>query len=71
MLSAKNKRQFFIHRGFRVVFLFYLIQLSFAANAMMFTIPRTKAASYGTTLPSESNGQRSRAMRSSIRPRSF
>lgn len=38
--------------------------------AMMSTSPTMKAASCGTTLLSESSGQRSRAMPSSIQPRS-
>jgi len=70
VLSAENKRQFFIPRGSHMASSFCLILPSFATNAMMSTIPTMKVASCGTTLPSESSGQRSRATPSSIPPRS-
>lgn len=70
VLSAENKRQFFIPRGFATASLFCPIPPSFATNAMMSTIPTMKAASCGTTPPSGSNGQRSKATLSSTPTRS-
>lgn len=71
MLSTENKRQFLFLAYPHTAFLFCPIPPSFATNAMMSTIPMMKAASCGTTPPSESSGQRSMAMPSSIQPRSF
>lgn len=70
VLSAKNKRQFFIPRGFAHGFLVLSDTAEFAANAMMSTIPMTRAASRGMILPSGSSDPRPKAMPSSIRPRS-
>lgn len=56
--------------GSHTASLFCPILPSFATNAMMSTIPTMNAASCGTTLLSESSGQRSKAIPSSIRPRS-
>lgn len=62
VLSAENKRQVLFLVGSRTASLFCRILLSFATNAMMSTIPMMKAASCRTISPSESSGQRSRAM---------
>lgn len=56
--------------GSRTASLFCPILPSFATNAMMSTTPTMKAASCGTTPPSESSGQRLKAMPNSIRPKS-
>lgn len=69
VLSAENKRQFFIPRGFAHGFLVLSDTAEFAANAMMSTIPMTRAASRGMILPSGSSDPRPRAMASSIPPR--
>lgn len=70
VLSAENKRQVLFLVGSRTASLFCPILPSSATNAMMSTIPMTKAASCGTILLSESSGQRSKVIPSSIRPRS-
>lgn len=54
--------------GSRTASSFCPILPSSATNAMMSTTPTMKAASCGTTSPSGSSGQRSKAMSSSIRP---
>lgn len=69
VLSAENKRQFLFLVGPRTASSFCPILPSFAINATMSTSPTMKAASCGMILPSESSGQRSRAMASSIPPR--
>lgn len=56
--------------GSRTASSFCPILPSLATNAMMSTIPMMKVDSCGTTPPSESSGQRSKAIPSSIRPRS-
>ena len=56
--------------GSRTASLFYPILPSFATNAMMSTIPTMKATSCGTTPPSGSSGQRSKATLSSTPTRS-
>lgn len=70
VLSAENKRQFLFLASSHTASLFCQIPPSFAINAMMPIISTAKATSCGTTPPSESSDQRSKAMPSSIRPKS-
>ena len=71
VLSAENKRQFFIPRGFAHGFLVLSDTAEFCYKCDDVTIPTMNAASCGTTPQSGSSGQRSKATLSSTPTRSF
>lgn len=70
VLSAENKRQFFIPRGFAHDFLVLSDTAEFCHKCDDVYYPNDEGASCGTALLPESSDQRSMAMPSSIRPRS-
>mgnify|MGYP002228686943 CR=1 FL=1 len=67
VLSAENKRQFFIPRGFTHGFLVLSDTAEFCYKCDDVYHPTMKVASCGMTPPSGSSGQRSRAMPNLIR----
>lgn len=70
VLSAENKRQFFIPRGFAQVFWVLSVQQDFATSVTISTIPMTRVALCGMILRLVLFGLQCRAMRSLMSPRS-